>query len=340
MTTETTTSPDTAAAVEAAEADKIWAEAIASDEPNEKPVPVTGEVVSHEIADASTESLENDNTASSAGADEPTGGAANRPHTGTDTPVAPASKGNDIWATASPEIRAAHEAEMAAARKAANDAKAQAGRMRKQFEELQASADKGADTPSSKTVGDTLDESLAEFPEIAKPVKDALAPIAKQLETLTTAETNRLAERRQEVVEHIRSQQELLDAAHPGWEEEYTSGPKARLFYDWIQDQPKRLRDIALVHNAQHIFDAQGAIEVFDKFKSALAAAENPTAGNGQTQELSAKRAAQLDGTTSPRSPSGAPLVSGIPREGDADAIWKAIPDDNADDRFLRHRRA
>lgn len=337
MTTETTTAPpESAAAVEQTEADKIWAEAIAADEPKEPQASVTGEVVSHDMKDASTESVENGNTAASAGTDEKAGDAAK----GTEPPATPASKDNDIWATASPELRAAHEAEMAAARKAANDAKAQAGRMRKQFEELQASADKGADTPSSKTVGDTLDQSLAEFPEIAKPVKDALAPIAKQLETLTTAETNRAAERRQQVVEHIRSQQELLDAAHPGWDKEYTSGPKAKLFYDWIEDQPKRLRDIALVTNAEHIFDAQGAIEVFDKFKSDIAAAENPTAGNGQTQELSAKRAAQLDGTTSPRSPSGAPLVSGIPREGDADAIWKAIPDDNADERFLRHRRA
>src|SRR5262249_5165963 len=148
----------------------------------------------------------------------------------------------DVWASAPPELRAAHEAEMAVARKAANDAKAHAGRMRKQYEELQASAKTGADTPSSKTVSDTLDKSLADYPEIAKPFKEALASIATPLEKLTKAEERRNADLNAEVVQHVRSQQVLLDAAHPGWETEYVKGPKAKAFYGWIQDQPKRFR--------------------------------------------------------------------------------------------------
>ena len=77
MTTETTTAPpENAAAVEQTEADKIWAEAIAADEPKEPQASVTGEVVSHDMKDASTESVENGNTAPSAGADEKAGDAA------------------------------------------------------------------------------------------------------------------------------------------------------------------------------------------------------------------------------------------------------------------------
>jgi hypothetical protein len=315
--------------------EEIWAEITKDEVKDAAPTKDTGEVVSHDFAETSTEAKEDGKTAPSDGADKQEPVAAK----GTEPKPAEAPKDKDIWADAPPELRAAHEAEVAAAKKVANDAKANAGRIRKQFEDLKASASRGADTPK---VGDTLDQSLADFPEIAKPVKDALAPIAKQLETLTASEQARTAALNDEVVQHVKSQQELLEASHPGWEQEL-AGPKGKVFYDWLQDQPKRRRDI-FETNREHIFDGPGAIELMDAFKSAIAAAENPTPAPpakpdaGQTQELSAKRAAQLDGTTSPRSPGGPPFVSGIPKEGDPEAIWNAIPDDNADDRFIRRR--
>lgn len=354
MTTESTATPDPQkseeqalvsqeAALESVQAEppqkteeeKLWAEMIAVDEPKPASNRVAGEEVSNEFETVSTEPPETDKNQPSEGADK------QQPSTVTDAaPVAKAPSKDDLWSKVPPEVRAAFEAEFGEIRKTALNAKAEVTRVRKQYEDLKkASASRGADAEGSKKAVEELDKSLAaDFPEIAKPVKDALAPIAKQLETLTTSEETRRAVLNEEVVQHIRSQQELLDAAHPGWEAEYVKGPKAKAFAGWIQDQPKRLRDIVFDTNHEHIFDAQGAIEVFDAFKSAIAAAENPTPAppSGPTQELSAKRASQFEGTKSPRSPGGPPLVSGIPKEGDPQSIWDAFPDDNSDDRFRR----
>ncbi|MER9912804.1 hypothetical protein NKJ71_19450 [Mesorhizobium sp. M0050] len=312
--------------VEQDEAAKLWAE-FADDGAPKKPETTNGEKVSNEFA----------NSQADASKDAPVGEQDTVGKVPAGDRTSPPAPAKDIWADAPPELRAAHDAEMTALRKAANNERLHAGRMRKQFEDLKASAARVADTPASKTVGDTLDESLADYPEIAKPLKDTLAPIEKRLEAFDkfTAEQNSVQQ--DEVSRHIRTQQDVLEAAHPGWETEYVKGPKAKQFAEWIQspDRPVKFVKTVFETNNEHIFDAKAAIEVFDAFK-ADTAAPDPQPGNGQTQELSAKRAAQLDGSRSPKSPGGPPRVTGIPKDGDPQAIWSAFGDDNADDRLRR----
>lgn len=309
------------------DAAKLWAE-FADDGAEKKTETTNGEKVSDEF----TESQAEQNKDASVGEQDTEGKA---PAGDKTSPPAPTVD----WAKASPEFRAAHEAEMAALRKAANNERLHAGRMRKQFEELKASAARVADTPSSKTVGDTLDEGLADYPEIAKPLKDTLAPIQKRLEAFDQFTAERHTAQQDEVNRHIQSQQQLLEAAHPNWEAEYIQGPKAKQFYDWIKSPDRSVKQVKTVFetNAEHIFDADAAIEVFNAFKADIAGTD-PTPGNGPTQELSAKRAAQLDGSRSPKTPGGPPRVTGIPKEGDPQAIWSAFGDDNADDRLTRRR--
>lgn len=336
---KTANQPPAEGAETAAEQDdieRLWSEAIAADEPAKPQETGKTEEEPHEKESASSESEENGKTA--VAGDAPVAG----DDKSKSEPAAP-PPAEDIWAKASPELRAAHDAEMAALRKTANDAKAYAGRMRKQAEELKASAPREADKPGSKKVGDILKEGLAEYPEMAKPVSDALAPIEKQLERLDRFEASERALKQEEIDEHIRSQQRLLEAAHPGWEKEYIDGPNGKKFADWIRspDRPVKYVKTVFETNNERIYDASAAIEVFDAFKASLTPTSTPPANDGgQTQELSAKRAAQLEGTRTPRTAGGAPRVSGIPKEGDPEAIWRAIPDDNADDRLLRGRRA
>lgn len=313
--------------VEQDEAAKLWAE-FPDHGGDKQPEKTNGEKISNEF----TESQAEPNKDAPVGEQDTAGKA---PAGDKTSPPAPA---DDIWANASPELRAAHEAEMAALRKTANDAKAHAGRMRKQFEGLKASADRAADEPVPK-LGDTLDQGLADYPEIAKPVKDAFAPIEKRLEALDRIEAGQRSAQTEEVNRYIQSQQQLLEAAHPGWEAEYIQGPKAKQFYDWIKSPDRSVKQFKTVFetNAEHIFDADAAIEVFNAFKADTAGTDS-TPGNGQTQELSAKRAAQLDGSRSPKTPGGPPRVTGIPKEGDPQAIWSAFGDDNADDRLTRRR--
>lgn len=314
-------------AAEQDEAAKLWAE-FADDGAEKKPETPAGE----KNPDDFTESQEEADKSADAREPEAAGADAKSEQPGASPPA------NDIWASASPELRAAHEAEVSALRKSANDAKAQAGRMRKQYQDLKASADKAADSNGPK-IGDTLDRSLADYPEIAQPVKDALAPIEKRLESLDKLTAEHRSAKTDEVNRHIVSQQRELEAAYPDWEREYIKGPKGKQFYDWIKspDRPVKFVETVFETNAEHIFDAKAAIEVFDAFNRDMAATENPP-GNGQTQELSAKRAAQLEGSRSPRTPGGPPRVTGIPKEGDPQAIWSAFPDDNADERLSRRR--
>jgi hypothetical protein len=309
------------------EAAKLWAE-FPDHGAEKKPEKTNGETVSNEF----TESPADKSKDAAVGEQDKAAAAPAGDKAATPPP------GKDIWADASPELRAAHEAEMAALRKTANDAKAHAGRMRKQFEELKVSADRAADKPGSK-LGDTLDQGLADYPEIAQPVKDALAPIEKRLEVLDRIQADQRSAQTEEVNRHIQSQQQLLEQAHPNWEAEYIQGPLAKQFYDWIKspDRPVKFVKTVFETNSDHIFDASAAIEVFDAFKADMSGT-GPTPGNGQTQELSAKRAAQLDGSRSPKTPGGPPRVSGIPKEGDPQAIWAAFGDDNADDRLTRRR--
>jgi hypothetical protein len=302
------------------EAAKLWA-SFPDDGAEKKPEKTNGEKISNEFTESQAEP---DKDASVGEQDT----------AGKTSPPAPAK---DIWADASPELRAAHEAEVEALRrKTADEVKAQAGRIRKLQQELKASAERAADSNAPK-LSDTLDQGLADYPEIARPVKDALSPIEKKLERLDDLEAQHRSAQQEEVNSHIRSQQQLLEAAHPDWEQEYIQGPKAKQFYDWIKSPDRLMKHVNTVFetNREHIFDASAAIEVFDAFKADIAGTD-PTPGNGQTQELSAKRAAQLDGSRSPKTPGGPPRVSGIPREGDPQSIWKAFPDDNADDRLRR----
>ena len=317
--------PEAGAAAEQDDAAKLWAE-LPDDGAENQPGKVGGEKISNEFIESQAEPDKD------ASAGEQDAGTAQR-----DKPASPPA--NDIWATASPELRAAHEAEVEALRrKTAVEVKAQAGRIRKLQQELQASAERAADRDAPKP-GDTLDQGLADYPEIARPVKDALSPIEKKLERLDQLEAQQRSAQQEEVNSYIRSQQDLLEAAHPNWEQEYIQGPKAKQFYDWINSPDRPMKHVKTVFetNRDHIFDASAAIEVFDAFKADMAGT-GPTPGNGQTQELSAKRAAQLDGSRSPRTPGGAPRVTGIPKEGDPQSIWKAFPDDNADERLQRRR--
>jgi hypothetical protein len=327
---------------EKSEEEKIWAELMAADEPEAATQPVNGEDVSHDFGDqlqddpaaVSTIGGEGDKNQSPEGADIQQDGAAK----GTSPQPDSSTKDNDIWANATPELRAAHEAEVAALRQQANDAKRNIGRVRKQYEELKASADRAADPQnSSKKVGDMLDESLAEYPEIRDPVKTALAPIEKKLEKLDQFEASDRTAKQDEVNEHIKREQMVLARKYPNWDKDFVAGDRAKQFYDWVLDQPRATRETVFVTNKDQIFDGEAAIEVFDAFTAHLNALANPP-GNGPTQELSPKRAAQLEGTRSPRSPGGAPRVSGIPKEGDPQSIWNAFPDDNADDRLIKRR--
>jgi hypothetical protein len=199
-----------------------------------------------------------------------------------------------------------------------NDAKAQAGRMRKQYEELKASAERAADSRTPK-LGDTLDQGLADYPEIARPVKDALARSKKSLKPRPdrSAATLRPAPKRSTGTS---GRSRAFGSSTSGVGTGVHSGAEGEAVrrLDQVAGPPVKHVKTVFETNNEHIFDAAAAIEVFDAFKADIAGTD-PTPGNGQTQELSAKRAAQLDGSRSPRD-------AQADRQGCRGYLGKAIP--------------
>lgn len=271
-----------------------------------------------------------------------------------DRPSSEASPPADPWQNAPPELRAAHEAEVKRLRAEAERAvRREQGRRRKEQEQgtkrpPAETAARPSPPASKKPVGEFLDEALTDYPEIREPLKQTLAPIEQKLDQLERAEAARIAQakEREEAAEvaRIKGQQELLDQAHPDWEKDIVYGKHARTFYDWINDpiRPRKFYDAVFKTNNERIVDAKAAIEVFDAFKKEIKLAQEPPAsrgnGGGQRQELSARRAAQRDGARSPRSPGGPPLRSGIPAEGDPQAIWDQIASEDPEEAKWRKR--
>lgn len=324
------------AAADLKEMENLWAEMNREEEGPKgagADKPSTGEVISDEF---STENKEGGKDAATEG----TAGA------GKDAEEAKKPDTNlpEVIAKAPPEVQAAFTAEVdAARRKADNDARAAHGRqvkkMRDQLEALKASGE-GPGPSASKAV-DSVKDLTADYPEIAKPLESAIGLIEQRIERLDTSEKARNNDRFAEIASHVQSQHEILDAKYPAWDQTYTAGkPLHADFVKWLDDQPKRLRDIAYQTNRDHIMDGIGAVEVFDAFEASRAA-PSPSAEPGrQTQELSSKRAAQLDGSSTPANPGRAPIVSGVPKNvDDPEAHWNALKADDPDEDAYRPKR-
>jgi len=311
---------------EADEAAKLWAEMQKEDtaeEAEKKDKPSTGEVVSDTF---STDTTENDNAAPSAEGALPQN--------------TPAQAASDAPAAPQPD-------EEALRRKAENDARAQFGRqlkrMREQYGAITASGN--GPGPSAPKAVEAIAALEADYPEIATPLKSAVSQIDKIAERIDETQRAHNNDRRQEVETFLESQYGILEAKYPDWESTYTTGKTAAQFIEWVQDQPKRIRDIVLDTNRDKIFDGKGAVEVFDRFEAFRAGTQDnpppPPANPARpTQELSPKRQAQLDGTTSPAPPGRAPVVSGIPKDvDDAQAHWNALKAEDPDEDAYRPRR-
>jgi hypothetical protein len=262
------------------------------------------------------------------------------------TPEGGSSPTPDVLANATPEIRAAFEAERQARLRAEIGSRSNAGRLRQmqeQLERLKGSVVRAADNQAP--VSETLTQELAEFPEVAGPLKKAVGQIEARIAGSDTVLKAQIESQELEIANGIAAQLEVLDGLVPGWEDKYAKGGSLHAEYArWANDEaPGRLRKI-IAENDKHVYDARGAALVFQAFED-YRAAQNPPAeipaagGNGQSQELSQRRSAQLDAAAHPQNSRRPPTLGTVPKDvDDPEAHWNELEANDPDERRWAER--
>jgi hypothetical protein len=171
-------------------------------------------------------------------------------------------------------------------------------RMKREIERLTA-----AQQPQKISTGD-LEKAAEEYPEIAGPVMGAVKGLQEQVE--------RMGQERALRAQYAQREAELaLERAEPGWQDFINRHGDA--FRDWVDDQPRRIRDAA-ERNAFAVVDAEEAASVIRAFRQHV---------EGPKPEPDAKRQRQLSAMTTPRSTR--PASSVIPEEGDPEKLFAAM---------------
>lgn len=183
-----------------------------------------------------------------------------------------------------------------------------------------------------------------EYPDLLGPVesafrtmRDELSQVRKELDPLKQGLSSQEAQRREAFVEE---QTTLLTEAHPDWMD--LTQKHGNEFSAFVEQAPRHVREAAL-RNWNQIVDASEAADVFGRFKDHLGQqtnAESERAGGGSAgprapsapegaggagnRPLDGRRQRQRQSAASTRSGSPSP-ASGIPKDGDPDAIWAAF---------------
>lgn len=238
---------------------------------------------------------------------------------------------DDVWANATPEQKAAYKR----LEQADRSNRGRISAMQRQLNDLTkasqsaAAPDKG--DASGKDGKEGADGFLAtddwnsfqeEYPEVAGPLGKFIgslqAQITRQEKELSAIGT----ERRQSALDE---QVNLLVEEHPDWQD-LTADTG---FPDWLSSQPRHIQEAAM-RNANEIVDAAEAADVVGRFKAFRSAQQPnnpPASGEGDPnnrQQLSGKRQRQLESASTARS-RGPGVASGIPEDGDPEALWKAF---------------
>lgn len=173
-----------------------------------------------------------------------------------------------------------------------------------------------------------LDEAREEYADIIDPILDEVDALAEDEQARAEADTSREAAITQEIEDTMLEQSNVFIEKHPKGYELLKEHGEA--FWPWVDDQPKRIRDIAYANKAGMI-DGAGAAEVSLAFEAAIAAAtgDGSEVDGGEVPKpqtgKSSRRKAQLASAKTPRARS--PSVStDIPANStDEDAIWASL---------------
>lgn len=218
----------------------------------------------------------------------------------------------DIWASATPEQKAAYTAAMERERRYRGAISAKQKAMNALQDKLKPIT---ADDPELKKLAE-------DYPDVTGPILKRQAELQDQVSTMVEI-TKLQRQSAQEIESHTSSEQAaLVEAQHPKWGQTIQTNQAA--FFAWVDDQPKRIRD-AVAANMDAVTDANSLAEVLTGFKAFIAHPPQATPPEKAT-DLSAKRQLQLHGARE-INPRGKAASTSDPMAGmdDDDAIWAGI---------------
>lgn len=270
--------------------------------------------------EAAEQAAEKPATAPAEGVQEPEGSGA--PATPAQTTPAPAAP--DIWANATPEQKAAFEAERADKAKFEQRFRSSVGRisaLQRKINAAQAQPSREIPSAREKVAGITND-----YPELAEPLLELAGGNDELRERVSKSEKASLEADTSELNDLVAAETERLVTRHPDYAD--VLAKNGRAFAAWVEDQPRRIREAA-VRNAEFIADADSAAEVIHEFKRHLGLIRetpaSPAPAPAPQPSLNDRRARQFEASASPQRSGGRPTVSGIPENGDPQAIWNAF---------------
>lgn len=273
---------------------------------------------------------------------------------GKDTGKPASTPAPDAWATAAPDLRAAHQAtlsELENTKRANADLALNYRRVSGTVSGLQKKIDalqKASSTPPTKDAGagkpeagetpsdlssifdvDPIKEFEKEYPEIAKPLIGTLRQFSKALVQRAEKAEQQLAEISEDRREQsISVQEQIVAAEHPDWKAVCLSGE----FGTWVAGQPQFVQD-AILANGDAIVNGHDAARIISMFKGDRARSGGgpgePPAGDGRagmektSLPVPDKRKSQLESAAYPRGKGNAKVSSGLPPpDADGEEIW------------------
>jgi hypothetical protein len=251
--------------------------------------------------------------------------------TGDDTdpaPAAPVAGDDDIWKDAPPAAKEAYEKLQQEKKQLEHETRSHEGRVAARQNRIAELSRQLEQMKKPEPSGDDpLTQIASDFPELHAPLSKAIESVNSRAEQVEAAQRGRieteLKEEQRRYVEEVNAQTEALKQEHP----DYLDVIKANVdkWTMWVEDQPKAIRD-AVARNSDDITDAKAAAQVLSAFKAFL----NPPATAPQPSPQSDKRQRQIGATASPGTGNRQPVVTGIPEDGDPQAIWDAFEKEEA----------
>ncbi len=132
-------------------------------------------------------------------------------------------------------------------------------------EEASAKAKK-PDDAKTKARKDALTKAREDFGDVIGPIADQVAELEARLADLSDKEKRNLADLRKQFDTATAAEEEVFLKEHPGGFDYLKERGKA--FADWVDDQPRKIRDIYTA-NKDAIVDGAGAAYVLSLFKQA-----------------------------------------------------------------------
>lgn len=215
-----------------------------------------------------------------------------------EAPATVDSPASDPWKDAPPELREAHERDLAEIRTRAEQAETTArrhsGRLSKQEQELADLRAKVAPQPDAAATGEkakTRAERMAqlkgEYPEIADPILEDLADKGARLDRIEGALSRQADAQTSDLLDE---QTSILSRAQPGWETEIKDNPE---FVKWAVGQPDYIKGV-IRENAKQIISGDDVADVIARYRRDTVDPEKERADERRREQLEAGRAADV----------------------------------------------